>query len=128
MCKEGKGKCVSGIYDKRVYFFKVLKMLRRDLALENLQALTNDLTVTLKSYFDSINHCYTETNKIFRCEHARFHMNFIDNLKALEHEMVVTCDDTEGFRFFVYKSLVNYLLHANLIREELKLQALVNVF
>ncbi len=105
MCKKSNGNCISGIYSKRVYFFKILKILRRDLAQDNLQALTSDITLTLKSFFNSVHHCYEDESRVARCQHARFHMNFINNLKTLEQEMVVTCEDTEGFRFFVYKSL-----------------------
>lgn len=115
---SGEGRCVSAIYDRRLYFFKMLKLLRRDLTLSNLTALTADLTETIRSFFHTIPHCFDACHKVQCCRHARFHLDFIRNLELLEKEMQIACDDTEGFRFFVYKSLVNYLLHANLIREE----------
>lgn len=124
MCKKGEGRCVTGIYDKRVYFFKILKLLRRDLSLDNLQSLTRDLTKTLQSFFDAIHHCYEDPRSVSLCRHAQFHQSFLKNLEAMEVEMVDANDDTEGFRFFVYKSLVNYLLHANLVREEAGLHKL----
>lgn len=117
----GEGRCVTGIYDRRLYFFKMLKLLRRDLTLCNLISLTRDLAKTIHSFFHSMPHCYEENHKVQRCKHAQFHLEFLENLELLEKEMEVGCDDTEGFRFFVYKSLVNYLLQANVVREEIGL-------
>lgn len=118
---HGEGRCVSGVYDRRLYFFKMLKLLRRDLTLTNLVSLTQDLTDTIRSFFHSTSHCFEDTQKIDCCAHAQFHLGFIRELEMLVEEMEVECDDTEGFRFFVYKSLVRYLLEANITREEIRL-------
>lgn len=118
MSVSGSRNCVVGIYEKRVYFFKILKILRRDLSLDNLRSLTQDLSLTIQSFFDSVTHCHCESSSVRHCIHAKVHLQFLQNLRDIENEMAIECNDTEGFRFFVYKTLVNYLLHANELREE----------
>lgn len=121
MYRKGKGKCVETVYEKKDYFFKIIKDLRKDHSFDGLTLLIRDLSETVTYFFESTSHCFASKEHIIKCYYAKYHLDFIDTLKTISFEMSLAKDEVECFRFFIYKSLINYLMNANLIKEEIEL-------